>query len=65
MAKLELPLGLGMALAQNEAAMKQFEALSEAEKKRFTVRAHGVRSKQEMRRLVDGLAQRGEGGAEG
>ena len=29
MEKLELPLGLGMALAQNEAAMKQFEALPE------------------------------------
>ena len=65
MEKLELPLGLGMALAQNEAAMKQFEALPEAEKKAFTQRAHTVRSKQEMRRLVDGLAQRGENGAEG
>ena len=63
--KTELPLGLGMALAQNEAAMKQFEALPEAEKKAFTQRAHTVRSKQEMRRLVDGLAQRGENGAEG
>ena len=65
MEKLELPLGLGMALAQNEAAMKQFESLSASEKKHFTERAHSVRSKQEMRRLVDGLAQRGEGGTEG
>ena len=65
MEKLELPLGLGMALAQNEAAMKQFEALSEAEKKSFTERAHTVRSKQEMRRLVAGLAEKNEGGAEG
>ena len=65
MEKLELPLGLGMALAQNEAAMKQFEALPAEEKKRFTERAHAVRSKQEMRRLVDGLLQRGGGGAEG
>ena len=62
MAKLELPLGLGMALAQNEAAMKQFEALPEAEKKAFTQRAHAVRSKQEMRRLVAGLAEKSEGG---
>ena len=60
--KLELPLGLGMALAQNEAAMKQFEALPEAEKKAFTQRAHTVRSKQEMRRLVAGLAEKNEGG---
>lgn len=27
MENLELPLGFGMALAQNEAAMKQFESL--------------------------------------
>ena len=65
MEKLELPLGLGMALAQNEAAMKRFEALPEAEKKAFTQRAHAVRSKQEMRRLVAGLAEKSEGGAEG
>lgn len=29
MTEIELPLGLGMALAQNEAAMKRFESLSE------------------------------------
>ena len=50
-----LPLGLGMALAQNEAAMKRFEALSEAEKQALIERTHAVSSKSEMRRLVDGL----------
>ncbi len=29
---MDLPMGFGMALAQNEAAMKQFESLSEAQK---------------------------------
>ena len=29
---INLPLGFGMALAQNETAMQKFEALSEAEK---------------------------------
>ena len=50
-----LPLGFGMALAQNEAAMKRFEALSEAEKQALIERTHKVSSKSEMRRLVDGL----------
>lgn len=35
MTEIELPLGLGMALAQNEAAMKRFESLSEPEKQAF------------------------------
>ena len=50
-----LPLGFGMALAQNEAAMKRFEALSEAEKQALIARTHTVSSKNEMRRLVDSL----------
>ena len=50
-----LPLGFGMALAQNEAAMKRFEALPEAEKQALIERTHTVRSKSEMRRLVDSL----------
>ena len=50
-----LPLGFGMALAQNEAAMKRFEALPEAEKQALIERTQKVSSKSEMRRLVDGL----------
>ena len=50
-----LPLGFGMALAQNEAAMKRFEALSEAEKQALIEQTHTVSSKSEMRRLVDSL----------
>ena len=50
-----LPLGLGMALAQNEAAMEAFAAMTEAEKQLLLQRAHQVRSKEEMRRLVSGL----------
>ena len=41
-------MGFGIALAQNEAAMKQFESLSETEK-------HSVRSKREMQMLVASL----------
>lgn len=49
---MELPLGFGMALAQNEAAMKRFEALSEAEKQEILEQTHHVKSKQEMRQLM-------------
>ena len=60
MEPLELPLGFGMALAQNEAAMKRFESLTEAEKQAVLQRTHSVTSKAEMRRLV---AELGENGA--
>lgn len=44
-----------MALAQNEAAMKQFESLSEAEKAAVVAKTHSVGSKREMRDLVNSL----------
>lgn len=56
MSGLELPLGFGMALAQNENAMKRFEALSENQKKAVIQKVHGVRSKREMYSLVNDLA---------
>lgn len=56
---MELPMGFGMALAQNEAAMKRFEALSEADKQALIEQTHNVRSKQEMRQLVAGLCDAG------
>lgn len=55
MEKRELPLGFGMALAQNEAAMHAFEAMTEAQKTAVLQRTHSVRSKQEMQQLVAGL----------
>lgn len=54
---IDLPLGFGMALAQNEAAMKQFESLSEADKRAVIQRTHSVTSKQEMRQLVASLCK--------
>lgn len=55
MDKTELPLGFGMALAQNEAAMQQFEALSAREKETVIRQAHQVNSKREMQNLVKNL----------
>ncbi len=52
---IELPLGFGMALAQNEAAMHRFESLNETEKLAILRQVHNVRSKAEMRQFVSGL----------
>ena len=53
----ELPLGFGMALAQNEAAMQKFESLSDAEKHNIIRQTHRVTSKREMQQLVYQLIQ--------
>ena len=55
MHEFELPLGFGMALAQNETAMSVFESLSKDEKKAIINKTHGVKSKSEMRSLVNSL----------
>lgn len=55
MAEIELPIGFGMALAQNESAMKKFESMTESEKQAILQRTHRVHSKQEMQQLVADL----------
>ena len=52
----EIPLGLGMALAQNSDAMKHFANLSEQEKQNVIDRTHQIGSKEEMQQFVDSLA---------
>lgn len=56
MKQLDLPLGFGMALAQNENAMKNFEAMTEAQKEEIIKRTHDVNSKDEMQRLVNSIS---------
>ena len=51
-----IPIGLGMALAQNLDALAAFSALSDEQKRAVIERTHGVSSKQEMQALVDELA---------
>lgn len=53
--KHELPLGFGMALAQNSQAMKIFADMSEGEQREVLEKAHHVNSKQEMQALVQSL----------
>lgn len=56
MSKIELPMGLGMALAQNEAAMQKFESLTEPQKQAVINATHNVNSKREMQQLVMDLS---------
>lgn len=55
MTNMELPLGFGMALAQNEAAMKKFESMTDSEKQAILQQTHNVRSKREMQQLIASL----------
>lgn len=57
MSEIELPLGLGMALAQNETAMARFEALSEDEKQKIVEKTHKVTSRREMQQLVNSITK--------
>ncbi len=51
-----LPVGFGMALAQNAPALRSFAAMSESEQQDVLERVKTVRSKNEMRQLVEQLA---------
>jgi hypothetical protein len=53
-----VPIGFGMALAQNTAAMNHYAHLPEDQKKEVLDKAHNVRSEMEMYDLVAGLANR-------
>lgn len=52
----KVPIGFGMALAQNEAAMLRYAQLSDPQKQDILNRAHNVRSEKEMYSLVASLA---------
>ena len=54
----DLPLGFGFALAQNPDAMQRFSNLPEREQRALLQKAHTVSSKDEMQRLVNGIAAR-------
>lgn len=53
MENYEMPIGLGMALAQNPEAMQKFASLSENKKQEIINGTHSVSSKEEMRQYVD------------
>lgn len=55
MEQREIPLGFGMALAQNAQALERFSKLSAAEQTEVIKRASGVSSKAEMQALISNL----------
>lgn len=52
----KVPIGFGMALAQNAAAMNRYAHLTEQQKQNILNKAHNVRSEKEMYSLVASLA---------
>ena len=53
----EVPIGFGLALAQNEDAVNAFAMMTGEQKQEIWARARNVRSKKEMQDLVASLAQ--------
>ena len=51
----DVPLGFGMALAQNPIAMDVFSGLSEQARRQVLEKSRRIRSKEEMRSYVDSL----------
>lgn len=57
-----VPLGFGMALAQNSAAMDYFSSLSENERASIITGTHNIRSKKDMQNYVQQIADRTQSG---
>lgn len=53
----EIPMGLGMALAQNSEAMHRFEQLTQEQKQQVIEHTHSISSKQEMQSYVQSFFQ--------
>ncbi len=53
MENYEIPIGLGMALAQRPEIMKKFANLSEVKKHEIISGVHSVSSKKEMQQYVE------------
>ena len=51
-----IPIGFGLALSANTAAMNRYAHLTEGQKQDLLNRAHNVRSEEEMYALVASLA---------
>ena len=51
----EVPIGFGMALAQNEEAMNTFTMMTKEEKQAIWNKAHSAQSEQEMHQIVNNI----------
>ena len=52
----KIPIGFGLALSSNTAAMNRYAHMSESQKQDILNQAHNVRSEKEMYSLVASLA---------
>ena len=52
----EVPIGFGLALSANTAAMNRYVQMTESQKQEILNKAHNVRSEKEMYSLVASLA---------
>lgn len=55
--KKDMPLGLAFQLSMNEKALENFARMTEEEKKQILEAARSVQSKEQMRSIVEDLAQ--------
>lgn len=55
--RYDMPMGLSFQLGLNEKALTAYAKLDDQEKRQVVEAARNVRTKLEMRKLVEGLAQ--------
>ena len=53
----KIPIGLGMALAQNEAALNAFARMTKEEKQAIWKQARNAHSEQEMQNIVNSIVK--------
>lgn len=53
----DVPIGFGLSLAMNEAAMEHYSQMTESERKSWLSRAGQVSSRAEMEQLVNQIGQ--------
>ena len=52
---MDLPLGFGMSLAMNDAAMRGYAGLTEAQKEDVILHCKDAKTKDQMQKIVDSL----------
>lgn len=53
----EVPIGFGMALAQNEKAVNAYAMMTKEQKQAILEKAHAARSEKEMHQIVASIAR--------
>lgn len=52
----QVPVGFGMALAQNEKAVNAYAMMTKEQKQAILQKAHAARSEKEMQKIVSAIA---------